>query len=130
MAASNRDRVGRALDLLKEGLRPVVEREFEIRYGQGWPAEAMQVLRLDREWQSRGGATNLDVAALFNLMWSRWDEVFARTLGRTERNLVAELRDARNRWAHQEAFSGDDAYRVLDSADRLLSAVSAAPAGE
>ena len=32
MAISNRDRVGRALDLLKEGLRPYVEREFEARY--------------------------------------------------------------------------------------------------
>ena len=130
MAVSNRDRVGRALDLLKEGLRPFVEREFEAKYGQGWPAEAMQVLRLDREWQSRGSTTNLDVAALFNLMWNRWDEVFVRTLGKTERNLVAELRDSRNRWAHQEAFSGDDAYRVLDSADRLLSAVSAEQAEE
>ena len=36
------------------------------------------------------------------------------------------MREARNKWAHQEAFSTDDAYRTLDSVQRLLSAVSAA----
>ena len=38
---------------------------------------------------------------------------------------MSELRDYRNRWAHQENFSSDDAYRALDSASRLLAAVSA-----
>ena len=42
-----------------------------------------------------------------------------------ERNYVRELIDARNRWAHQEPFSSDDAYRALDSAERLLQAISA-----
>ena len=41
-----------------------------------------------------------------------------------------ELRDVRNRWAHQEPFSGDDADRALDSAERLLTAVSAPQADE
>ena len=36
----------------------------------------------------------------------------------------------RNKWAHQEPFSGDDAYRALDSVVRLLSAVSAPEADE
>jgi hypothetical protein len=36
----------------------------------------------------------------------------------------------RNAWAHQEPFSSDDAYRALDSAGRLLSAVSAAQADD
>src|SRR5437870_1807337 len=40
MATSNRDRVGRALDLLKEGLRPFVERELQARYGDDWAHEA------------------------------------------------------------------------------------------
>jgi hypothetical protein len=40
-----------------------------------------------------------------------------------------EIRDWRNKWAHQEPFSSDDAYRALDSAERLLSAVSA-PEGD
>ena len=36
----------------------------------------------------------------------------------------------RNRWAHQERFSTDDAYRALDSAARLLTAVSATQTDE
>ena len=51
-------------------------------------------------------------------------------LGPAERGFVGELRGHRNRWAHQEAFSGDDAYRALDTAHRLLTAVSAAQAAD
>ena len=32
MAISNHDRVGKVLDLLKEGLRPFVEREMQAHY--------------------------------------------------------------------------------------------------
>jgi hypothetical protein len=39
---------------------------------------------------------------------------------------VSELRDVRNKWAHQRPFSTDDAYRALDSVSRLLASVSAA----
>ena len=70
------------------------------------------------------------MAALLKLMWESWNDVFRLTLGPAERSLVSELRDHRNRWAHQEAFSGDDAYRALDSAGRLLTAVSAPQADD
>ena len=50
-----------------------------------------------------------------------------KTLGRAERSLISELREIRNKWAHQKPFSSDDAYRALDSAARLLSAVVAPP---
>jgi HEPN superfamily Swt1-like protein len=62
--------------------------------------------------------------------WHQWNEGFRKTLGHADRSLVSELRDVRNRWAHQEPFSGDDAYRALDSAGRLLTAVSAPQADE
>ena len=52
--------------------------------------------------------------------------MFRNVLGQSERTYVSELRDVRNRWAHQDTFSGDDAYRALDSIHRLLLAVSAA----
>jgi predicted AAA+ superfamily ATPase len=55
-----------------------------------------------------------------------WQAVFSRALGPSERNYVFELRDIRNRWAHQATFSTDDAYRALDTIHRLLLAVSAA----
>ena len=56
--------------------------------------------------------------------------MFRKTLGQAERTLVSELRDVRNRWAHQAAVLTDDAYRALDSAARLLTAVSAPQADE
>ncbi|MCX8207303.1 MAG: Swt1 family HEPN domain-containing protein, partial [Methanothrix sp.] len=53
-----------------------------------------------------------------------------QTLGYSERSLVSELRNWRNRWAHQQAFSSDDTYRAIDSTGRLLRAVSAPQAEE
>ena len=38
-------------------------------------------------------------------MWESWNDVFRKTLGPAERSLVSELRDVRNKWAHQEPFS-------------------------
>src|SRR5262249_31408579 len=52
------------------------------------------------------------------------------TLGPADRSLLSELRDHRNKWAHQHTFSGDDTYRALDSAARLLAAVSAPQSDE
>jgi predicted AAA+ superfamily ATPase len=63
-------------------------------------------------------------------MWETWNDVFRRTLGFAERSLVSELRDVRNKWAHQSPFSSDDTDRALDSIARLLSAVSAPQADE
>ena len=74
--------------------------------------------------------TEWDVAGLLKLMWETWNDVFRPILGPAERSFVGELRGYRNRWAHQEPFSGDDAYRALDTANRLLSAVSAPQAAE
>ena len=67
---------------------------------------------------------HMDVTDLLRVMWVSWNDVFSLTLGRLERSLVSELREYRNAWAHQERFSGDDTIRMLDSAQRLLTAVS------
>ncbi len=68
---------------------------------------------------------NWDTQRLLNAIWDQWHDVFGITLGRVERTLVSELRVVRNRWAHEEPFSTDDAYRAIDSVERLLKAVSA-----
>jgi len=96
MATTNYERVGRALDLLKDGLRPFVEREFEAHYHEGWSAQAAQTLRQDREWKTVDVQAHFDVQALLILMWYQWNEVFRDTLGHAERSLVSELREVRN----------------------------------
>src|SRR5438876_2523044 len=129
MATTNRERAGKALDLLKAGLGPFVEREFKNLYGDQALAEAQKLMMAERLDTSRPFAA-WDAAVLLRLMWEAWNSVFRRILGQAERTLVSELREIRNRWAHQEPFSTDDAYRALDSAGRLLTAISAPEAAE
>ena len=125
MAKTNHGRVGEALELLNEGLRPFVEREFQAKYKDKWREEVARFFPV-----SSYDEINWDTSAILKLMWDAWHEVFRHPLGHAERSLVSELRDIRNRWAHQTAFSSDDAYRALDSMSRLLSAVSALQAKE
>jgi predicted AAA+ superfamily ATPase len=125
MAITNYERVGKALELLKEGLRPFLERELETRYGKYWITKVVENWKHELSWSEDEDQPHLDVAAILRIMWEQWNEVFRLILGHTERSLVSELREVRNKWAHQEPFSSDDAYRALDSAARLLTAISA-----
>ncbi|GMV60080.1 MAG: hypothetical protein AMXMBFR72_31730 [Betaproteobacteria bacterium] len=125
MAITNHERVGKSIEQLRAGLAPYVERELTNAYKDRAAAEARRLLPADDRINGNRPIAQWDAAALLKVMWDAWNDVFGRTLGRAERSLVQELRDTRNRWAHQEAFSGDDAYRALDSAHRLLLAVSA-----
>ena len=124
MAITNHERVGKVLGLLRDGLSPFVVREFTRTYKDKCDAEARRFIVDDRINTARPLA-EWDVAALLKLMWEAWRDVFGKTLGHAERSLVSEIREVRNRWAHQDSFSGDDTYRALDSVHRLLLAVSA-----
>ena len=130
MAITNYERVGKALELLKSGLAPFVEREIKsaidadtltLQRVKGFVEDPILAKKPIGAW---------DAAALLKLMWETWNEVFRRILGFSERSLVSEIRDWRNKWAHQQTFSSDDAYRALDSVERLLTAVSAPEAEE
>lgn len=129
MALTNHERVGKGLDLLREGLKPFVERELEAKYGKYWITSVTEHWNYDLDW-SGDDEPNLDAAVLLRMMWDQWNPVFGRVLGRSERSMVSELRDARNKWAHQGTFSSDDAYRILDSSARLLAAVSSPQADD
>jgi len=131
MAITNHERVGKAMELLKDGLVPFVERELKAQYAQQWIEEARtSVSDIQAKLFVTKDKPQWDIAAILSVIWSKWDTVFRKTLGRNERSIVSELRDVRNDWAHQKPFSGDDADRALDSAERLLSAVSAPQADE
>lgn len=127
MAITNHERVGKALELLRGGLGPFVQREITSVYKD--PADVLRFIGDDR-LNAKKPIAEWDASALLKLMWDSWNDVFRMALGHSERSLVSELRDHRNRWAHQDAFSSDDTYRVLDSAGRLLVAVTAPQADE
>lgn len=123
MATTNQERVGRALELVGEGLRPFVEREMKAAFGDKWEKEAEQGFRAT----FKGGINWGDVTNLLAVILNEWNRVFDKTLGKTERNAVHSLKDTRNKWAHPElkGFSTDDTYRAIDTAGLLLTAISA-----
>jgi predicted AAA+ superfamily ATPase len=125
MATTNYERVGKALELLKDGLAPFVERELKAEYGKYWITSVTASWPHDLAWKGDADEPHLDCSLLLRLMWEQWNQVFRKTLGQVERTLVSELRDTRNAWAHQNAFSSDDTYRALDSTERLLMSISA-----
>lgn len=137
MATTNRDRVARIMDLLKEGLGPFVLREYKMVYkGRGYVRAIDDTLRsaayelpgdldISPDNVERALLDHIDAHGWLKLMWAGWNDVFRQKLGYVERSYVSELMEARNDWAHQRAFTNDDAYRVADTAARLLGAISA-----
>ncbi len=125
---TNHQRVGIALDLLSTGIFPFFERELSAVYADRWEETARSSCRSQASVSA--DAFHWDAQAILTVMWNSWNSVFQRNLGIIERSLVSELREFRNRWAHQTSFSEDDAYRVLDSVHRLLVACDAAGAAD
>lgn len=130
MAITNQERIGKAMELLREGIAPYIEREVQSAVKTG--SVRMEAIGRFAEDPMLGQKpiAQWDAAGLLKLLWETWNDVFGRTLGRAERSLVQELRDVRNKWAHQNPFSSDDADRALDSMARLLTAMSAPQADE
>lgn len=120
---SEQQRIGIALETLTSGLFPFFEAELREVYGDAWEESARATFRGQSSIALQNG--KWDAYAVLSVMWDQWNQVFRYKLGMAERSLVSELREYRNRWAHQDLFSDDDSYRVLDSAQRLLVAVGA-----
>lgn len=64
-----------------------------------------------------------DIAGLLKLVLAEWDRSFKRDLPPVVRSYVHELRDIRNRWAHEEAFDSSEASRALDTMRQLAKAI-------
>lgn len=123
MAVSNYDRIGKSLKLLNTALAPFVAAEFKRVFAD----EALKTAKgYFTDIRSLGDdIAAWDSSAIFKLMENGWTDVFAEKFSRSHRSLVVELRDIRNRWAHEDGkFTSDDAYRTLDTIERLLLAIS------
>lgn len=128
MAKSNLEFVTVGMDILHKSLRPYVMAELKGKYGERWwnlavkenlrgtvRADAHSAALTDEE-----RFDHLDVQALLTIMIDVWNDVFHSSLGFVGRSYVSELREIRNSWAHQRAFNVDDAFRALDTVQRLL----------
>lgn len=123
MSVTNHQRIASALNLLTEGLSPYAEEKLRAVHGDRWQQAAQGSFRDDRSRSTPDGrGIAWDAHALLTVMWDQWNACFRNDLSHTERSLVSELREFRNRWAHQQEFDFDDTYRILDSVRRLLSA--------
>ena len=117
MVMPNTDRVTKALDLLRDGLRPKCEETWSGFFGDDW----LDVVN-SRLHNPEASPKTSDVAFLFKGMKATWNDVFGHGFPPAIRSLVFELSDVRNTWAHQGAFSSDDTVRALDSMERVLDA--------
>ena len=52
--------------------------------------------------------------------------MFKDQLSPVQQGYATEFRHAGNQWAHGQPFSAEDAHRVLDTMERLLTSISAA----
>ena len=123
MALSNRDRIGKGFELLAAGLGPFVNE----RMGAAAP-DGNWIALLESRDEAKNGVKRAydanDPAVQLRTITDEW-RVYSRHLSRSQQSLASELREARNKWAHNEAFSADDTYRALDTMERLLQAVGA-----
>ena len=128
MALSNHERVGKALDILKDGLHPFIEREFKSVYRDKVLVEARD--RMGEDSKAAGRPINeWDASLLLRLMWASWNDVFGKPWDTPNGAWSASFGMSATR-AHQEPFTSDDADRALDSMTRLLTAILAPQADE
>lgn len=125
MVLSNRERIGKALDCLRQGLYSYVEQKMQLVHGSTWMTKAVSHLRdHQKSKQQVDDIVREDVSALLTVVNKEWDKVFKSSLSQPDRALVTELIEVRNQWAHQTTFSTDDTYRAVDSVLRLLKSMS------
>ncbi len=132
MALSNRDRVGQSFEQLAEGLDEFITRAVgaDLPSGKDWTmlltAKDSREGRATRDYERLDPQCGLRVLTenVTTPVREGW-RPFNNLLSRSEQALASELREARNSWAHNKAFSVDDAYRVLDTIERLLRAAGA-----
>lgn len=91
MAITNSERVGKALDLLKDGLRPFVERELKATYKERWVDTARPSFP---NWQQTG-----------TVVRTLWGELAYQLGGREAYEMV--------RSADEKAVSPGDSLRLL-----------------
>ncbi|WP_131846328.1 MULTISPECIES: DUF4011 domain-containing protein [unclassified Curtobacterium] len=123
----NIDFVGSALRSAATGLEPVVERVLQPRLAGDakWP---MLIELLDRQKHGRPNTTyaSSDLQVILRALTEKLPQLgYPFELDHSGRRLAGELRDVRNRWAHNAPFDEADTYRALDTTVRVLELLEA-----
>lgn len=135
MALSNTDRIGRGFAALGIGLDAFLTKVLHPTLGDTSWVEILENTDLNGErrvvaYEATDPQTSLRFITekTTNRFKQGWYPL-SDHLSRSQEALASELRDTRNAWAHQVArgFSDDDAYRALDTIERLLRACGEIP---
>lgn len=137
MALSNRERI----DRMFVAMAPALDDFIASIVGQGNPSQGADWTKLVQGKDLKNGVPStkiyepLDPQVQFRMLteanitggyrkgWYPFDEA----LGKAGKSYAIELREVRNTWAHHgNTFSDDDAYRALDTGERLLKLIGAA----
>jgi hypothetical protein len=112
------------MGLLAEGLRPFVNKRMTAAFPRNKDWLSAWAARNTSSYRDGQRYSLADPRLLLRVITEEW-RLFKDQLTRVEQGFATELRDAGNRWAHGEPFSAEDAYRTLDTMERLLTAVGA-----
>lgn len=119
---TNKERVGRILDLVAEGLGPWMITLLHSKHGDGWAAEVGRSAGLT----GRDGTPNQsDPAYLFWVFDKQWHAVFKDQLSFEDKRATSALWDARKEWAHGERISSERTERVLMDGEHILRSIGA-----
>lgn len=134
MAVSNRDRIGQMFNLMAPKLDAFLSQvlDHQLEAGRTWIDIVTAVDNADPREVHRG-----DPSIQLKLVTRDYTHRYRRNwrplnahLNRIHLAYAAELLQVRHQWAHMRAFTDDDAYRALDTAQRFTDAIGAADTGQ
>lgn len=136
MALSNRERIGRMFDILSPALDSYLSSQIDGRYqGLCWFDLFDELDRQRGRASTQVEAADVMVQLRFinegitNQLQRGWRPIRDQ-IGHAGESYASELRNVRNDWAHMRGFSDDDAYRALDTCERLLKLIGAAKSAD
>ena len=124
MAMNNRDRMGKAFDFLSEGLVDPVDAVMTKVYRTPDWTDAWALADQQKYGTPLRALSKTDVQVQLRAI-TEYGRDFSSILSRAQQAYASELREARNRWAHQGPFTSDETIRALSTIELLLGAVNA-----
>ncbi|XP_049848913.1 uncharacterized protein LOC126316924 [Schistocerca gregaria] len=117
----NEEVVGIALRSLISGLTAYVEQCTYQYYGYEQGNLKIQA-HMESRKRGPGFSKPPDILDVLLFCLSFWHAFESTPLAPLKNNLY-EIKDIRNRWAHQEAIGDSDTFRLLDSVERVLGVI-------
>ncbi len=118
----NRQLVRESLDALKSPLRKYAEEKLQKTYGPTWQDRVTEWRDARRRPSRDEPDVGPDTAALLSVVINHWG-AFRGSLDQLAFGRIRELKDVRNRWAHEEPFGVDETFRAIDTTQLVLWAI-------